>query len=219
MRISTEQMKVWKGDFGKAYTDRNPHLVEEIEVLYEKNYGITRTGMNKIFLDGIDHSARILEVGCNIGTQLMCLREMGFHNLYGLELQEYAIRRSPTRSLGIQIIQGSALNIPASDSSFDLVFTSGVLIHISPWEQPIVLKEVHRCTKDYIWGFEYYSDVTTQVDYRGNKNLLWKGNFTKLYTSVFNDLTLIREERFKYLSSNNADVMFLLRKTREELCE
>ena len=144
---------------------------------------------------------------------------MGFHNLYGLELQEYAICRSPTRSLGIQIIQGSALNIPASDSSFDLVFTSGVLIHIKPSDLAIALEEIHRCTRNFIWGFEYYSDVTTEIDYRGKQNLLWKGDFTKLYTLAFRDLTVAREERFKYLSSNNVDVMFLLRRTREELCK
>jgi pseudaminic acid biosynthesis-associated methylase len=219
MPIRTEQMEVWKGNFGKAYTDRNSHLLEELEALYERDYGITRTGMNKRFLDGINRSAKVLEVGCNIGTQLMCLKGMGFCNLYGLELQEYAIRKSPARASGIEIIQGSAFNIPSRDCFFDLVFTSGVLIHISPSELPIVLEEVHRCTNNYIWGFEYYSDVTMQVDYRGNKDLLWKGDFAKLYVSAFHDLTVVREERFKYLKSNNMDVMFLLRKTREELCK
>jgi len=218
MPISTEQMELWKGDFGKAYTDRNSYLLEELEALYEKNYGITRTGMNRRFLDGISPSARVLEVGCNIGTQLMCLQRMGFRNLYGLELQEYAIRKSQARAKGIEMIQGSAFNIPARDSSFDLVFTSGVLIHISPSELPIVLKEIHRCTRNFIWGFEYYSDVTTEVDYRGNRDLLWKGDFGKLYFSALHDLTVVREERFKYLDSDNVDVMFLLKKNKRDLC-
>jgi pseudaminic acid biosynthesis-associated methylase len=218
MLISTEQMEVWKGDFGKAYTDRNFCLLDEFETLYEKNYGITRSMLNKRFLHGIDRSAKVLEVGCNVGMQLMCLKRMGFHNLYGLELQEYAIRKSPARALGVEIIQGSAFNIPSRNCFFDLVFTSGVLIHVSPSELPIVLEEVHRCTKDYLWGFEYYSEVTTPVDYRGNKNLLWKADFTKLYISAFPDLTVVREERFKYLTSDNVDVMFLLKKNEGDLC-
>lgn len=218
MPIRTEQMEVWNGDFGKAYTDRNPHLLEELEALYERNYGITRAGMNKRFLDGIDRSAKILEVGCNIGIQLICLKQMGFRNLYGLELQEYAIRKSQVRATEIEIIQGSAFNIPSRNNSFDLVFTSGVLIHIVPSELPIILEEIHRCTRTYIWGFEYYSDVTTQVDYFGNNNLLWKEDFTKLYVSAFPDLTVVREERLKYLNSNNMDVMFLLKKTEGDLC-
>jgi pseudaminic acid biosynthesis-associated methylase len=143
---------------------------------------------------------------------------MGFRNLYGLELQEYAIRKSQARTTGIEIIQGSAFNIPSRNNCFDLVFTSGLLIHIGPSELPIILKEIHRCTKTYIWGFEYYSDVTTQVDYFGNNNLLWKGDFTKLYASAFPDLTMVREERLKYLNSNNVDVMFLLKKTEGDLC-
>jgi len=91
---------------------------------------------------------------------------MGFQTLYGIELQEYAVEISKSRTKHINIIQGSAFDIPFKDNFFDLVFTSGLLIHIAPSDVEQILREIHRCTKKYIWGSEYFADSYTQVEYR-----------------------------------------------------
>jgi len=209
-----EQMGKWVGQFGKEYTDRNALSLEEMEALYRKNYGQTRADLNERFLKGIDRSIRILEVGSNIGNQLLCLQRMGFSNLYGVELQSYAVELSKSRTKRINIIEGSAFDIPYKDGYFDLVFTSGVLIHISLADIALVMREIHRCTREYIWGFEYYADQYTEIPYRGHRNLLWKANFAKLYLDQFEDLELVKEKRLKYLEDDNIDAMFLLRKRR-----
>ena len=110
------------------------------------------------------------------------------------------------------MIQGSVFNIPFKNGCFDLVFTSGVLIHLSPSDVAYAMKEIYRCTKEYIWGFEYYASEYTEVTYRGNKNLLWKADFAKLYLELFDDLELVKEERLKYLNCDDVDSMFLIRK-------
>ena len=104
----TTQMKMWQGDFGKEYTERNALSLQEMESLYKRHYGISRTEMNLKFLQNLNSSLRILEVGCNIGNQLLCLQKIGFANLYGIELQGYAVEISKARTKGINIIQGSA---------------------------------------------------------------------------------------------------------------
>jgi pseudaminic acid biosynthesis-associated methylase len=210
--MTTEQMKEWSGAFGKDYTDRNALSLEEMEDLYRKNYGLSRTELNQRFLDGIDRGARTLEVGSNIGNQLLCLQRMGFSKLYGIELQSYAVELSKSRTKDINIIQGEASDIPYKDSFFDVVFTSGVLIHISPSSLPNIMKEIHRCTKEYIFGFEYYSEKPTEIEYRGHRDLLWKASFAEMYLELFDDLTIEREEKIKYLNSANVDSMFLLGK-------
>jgi len=210
--MTTEQIKEWSGAFGKDYTDRNALSLEEMEDLYRKNYGLSRTELNQRFLDGIDRGARTLEVGSNIGNQLLCLQRMGFSKLYGIELQSYAVELSKSRTKNINIIQGEASDIPYRDSFFDVVFTSGVLIHISSSSLPDIMKEIHRCTKEYIFGFEYYSEKPTEIEYRGHRDLLWKASFAEMYLELFGDLTLEREEKIKYLNSPNVDSMFLLRK-------
>lgn len=95
------------------------------------------------------------------------------------------------------------------------MFTSGLLIHIAPSDINIVMKEIRRCTKDYIWGFEYFAKDYTEVIYRGEKKLLWKTDFAKLYLNLFDDLELIKEKRLKYLNNDKIDAMFLLKKKRK----
>ena len=202
----------WIEQFGKEYTDRNNLSLEELEKLYKENYGFMRTELNTLFLDKIDHSKKILEIGSNIGIQLLCLQKMGFKNLYGIEPQEYAVQLTKDRTTNINIIKGDAFDVPFKDEFFDIVFTSGVLIHIHKQNIKKAIREIYRCSKRYIWGFEYYADKYTEILYRGQKNLLWKANFPKIYMDTFPDLKIVKIKVLKYLENNNKDVMFLLRK-------
>ena len=92
--MQTEQTKFWEGEFGKEYTDRNTFSPEEWNKWYLENFGISKDELNKKFLDFIDKNSKILEVGCNVGQQLLALQRMGFKNLYGIELQPYAVEKA-----------------------------------------------------------------------------------------------------------------------------
>ncbi len=212
MSIKTDQTEVWSSEFGQDYTDRNTFTQEDTEQLYLRNYGITRTEMNNRFLSQLDRSIRILEVGSNVGNQLILLQNMGFTNLYGIELQSYAVEQSKAHTRHINIIQGSAFDIPYKDNYFDLVFTSGVLIHLHPTDISKALIEINRCTQNYIWGFEYYADQYTEIPYREHSNLLWKANFAQEYLDRFSDIQLEKKAYFPYLDSENKDIMFLLKR-------
>lgn len=210
-----EQEAFWGGDFGKDYTDRNTRHKEELNKVYQDWYGVTRVKMNETFLGSLPKDTRILEVGCNTGMQLACLQAMGFTSLYGIELQGYAVQKAKDYTQGINVIQGSAFDIPFKDNFFELIFTSGVLIHIAPENLPNIFNEMHRCSKRYIWGFEYYAETTTSINYRGNEGFLWKANYGKLIREQFRDLTLVREEFYPYITNaekGNVDFMYLLEK-------
>jgi pseudaminic acid biosynthesis-associated methylase len=208
----TEQMRAWAGEFGREYTERNACSLEETEDLYRKYYGVSRTELNQRFMKGIERSGSILEVGANIGTQLMFLQKMGFSRLYGIEVQKYAIELSRESTRDIHTVRGTAQKIPFADQSFDLVFTSGLLIHIRPSDIAKVMKEIHRCTRKYVWGLEHYADHPIETPYRGRKNLLWKMDYADLFLELFDDLELLKEERLAYLTKKEMDTMFLLRK-------
>ena len=208
----TEQIRTWSGDFGREYTDRNTYTPAELDELYRRNYGVTRTELNQRFLADIPRDARILEVGCNMGTQLLVLQQMGFRNLHGIEIQTYALERAKQRVAGAVLTQASALAIPHPDRFFDLVFTSGVLIHIAPTDLPTAMAEIDRCAKHWIWGFEYYASQMTEVAYRGHQALLWKADYARLYVEQFQGLELVREDRLRYLDNENADTAFLIRR-------
>ena len=210
-----KQIKVWGGEFGKQYTKRNNFSFKELNNMYLKNYGISRTELNNTFVGRLNREIRILEVGSNMGNQLLCLQEMGFKNLYGIDINKYAIGFSKKKTKNVNIIEGSILDIPYKDRYFDLVFTSGVLIHIAPSNIKKALKEIYRCSNRYIWGFEYYSKKYESIQYRGRKDLLWKTNFSRLYLDQFNNLKLVKEKILKYVEDDNLDAMFLLKKINE----
>lgn len=211
----TEQLNEWSNKFGNEYTKRNLVEVEKVDALSVETYGVSRSDMNRDFLDFLDRDARILEVGTNVGLQLNLLAKTGFKNLYGIEINESAIQTSHelNRNLPIYIIKGSALDIPFKDNWFDLVYTSGVLNHIHPNDIGTVISEVVRCSKKYVYGFEYYTDEGyKEINYRGKTNLLWKTNFKKLYQNRFPNLRLKKERLFPYLNEDLTDQMFLLEK-------
>jgi ubiquinone/menaquinone biosynthesis C-methylase UbiE len=111
-----------------------------------------------------------------------------------------------------KLVEGSALKIPYPDADFDLVFTSGVLIHIAPDDLVTAMSEIHRCSKTWIWGLEYYAPEMTEVPYRDRQNLMWKTDYARLYLKNFADLELVLEEKLPYLKDGNVDTMFLLRR-------
>ncbi|MCD1260840.1 methyltransferase domain-containing protein [Paenibacillus athensensis] len=210
--MNTQQIDFWKGKFGADYTDRNTFSVEELDRIYADQYGITRTDMNTAFIKEFTTS-RVLEVGCNVGNILLNLQSIGFDKLYGVELQHYAVKRAKTRTTGINIIQGSAFDLPFKDGYFDMVYTSGVLIHIAPKDIGKVMDEMYRVSSRYIWGFEYYADQYTEIDYHGNGDKLWKANFAGMLLERFSDLRLVKEMKHRYLKNvNNVDQMYLLEK-------
>ena len=210
---STKQLGQWQGDLGRQYTDRNTFTPEQVDSLWTKNYGVSRRAINLQFLGGLPRDLRILEVGCNIGNQLLLLQELGFSNLHGLEIQDYALQVARSRAQGVQFFQGSALSLPFEDRFFDLVFTAGVLIHIAPEDLPVALGQIHRCAKRYVFGSEYYAPEVTPVRWREQADLMWKMDYAREYLSRFEDLRLVAERRLPYLDSDNVDSVFLLQKT------
>ncbi len=208
----TIQTKKWSSQFGKRYTDRCKRSMEELEQISHRLFGVTRTEMNKDFLSDLNRSISVLEVGTNIGNQLGLLQKIGFNNLDGIDPQKYALKIAKQKFPDINFVQGSVFDIPFSDDSFDLVFTSGVLIHIAPENLSMAMKEICRCSRKYIWGFEYYAEAMTTIPYRGNSQLLWRGDHIAEYLKLLPDLKILKQKVYKYTDSDNQDKMFLLAK-------
>lgn len=209
----TESEQEWNGEFGKFYLTRNNLNVNQLNELYFKNYGISRNQLNLEFLGEIDRKVRILEIGCNIGNQLKLLQAMGFSDLWGIEISMEAFELAKTNTKNINVVRCSAFDIPFKDNYFDLVFTSGVLIHINPNDLKLIMDNIYRLSKIWIWGFEYYADELTALSYRGKEGLMWKNNFLKYYMERYPNLKIIREKKLKYSSNENIDQMFLLKKS------
>lgn len=206
----SDQEKYWSGPFGKNYLERNPKSGEEVDRLYLEKYGIKRSELNEEFLGNFDKNSRILEVGVNCGSQLELLENMGFKDLWGIDVSQDALAMLKKKHPNYNVVLASAVDIPFKNNFFDIVFTSGVLIHIHEKNLGKVIDEIVRVSKKYVFGFEYFSNERTEIEYRGNKNLLWKDNFVNKYIERYHNINIIKRQMIKYKDEEIYDEMFLL---------
>jgi pseudaminic acid biosynthesis-associated methylase len=189
--------EAWVGKFGDEYTLRNKSSDSNVP--------------HRIFLSNIPNDSTVLEIGCNVGNQLKILNDMGFHNLSGIDVNKKAIEIGKKTYSYIHFYNGSLFELPFDSNSFDLVFTSGTLIHVNPEDLKDALSEIYRCSKKFIYGYEYYLPFCKGYDYREEGILVWRNDFLKLFLKQFPDLTVIKK---KFIMRNFRDWrrIYLLRK-------
>lgn len=159
-------LDLWRGPFGDSYHERNRPSVGEIRPLFRR------------ILDGIEVES-VLEVGCGLGHNLMAIdakiRE-------GIEPNDRA--RAEANALcapDLLVLDGSAADLIYADDAFDLVLTCGLLIHIPPTDIRKVVEEIARVSRRYVLAIEYAAVEEEMVEYRGEKDILWKRPFGKLF--------------------------------------
>ena len=167
---------MWQGEFGEAYTKRN-------RVDWR-----TRVDGFAAMLGGVPVGSA-LEVGCNRGHNLVALRSLGWQ-AKGVEPQPYARGLAQRGMLDVQ--PGSVYEIPFGDASFDLVFTSGVLIHVPPGRLHEAMRELARVSRRYLLAVEYHSPVDERIVYRGHDDLLWKRDYGAHYLAAVPGLEVVR---------------------------
>lgn len=102
-------------------------LLDELEADFVEKYG---------------RGGNILEVGCGTGLVLERLARFA-HHAVGIDVSEGMLEKAKAR--GLDVRQGSALDLPFEDASFDLTCSFKVLAHIP--EITRVLSEMARVTK------------------------------------------------------------------------
>jgi len=183
----SKQGEVWAGEFGNEYTDRN-------KVNYRKHL--------KVFIDVLTvlrnkhHNYSVLEIGCNKGHNLTALKFLGFKqdNIIGVDINNYALGLA--RKDGHNVKNENILNLSLDDNTFDLVFTMGVLIHISPDDVSRAVKEMYRVSKKYILAMEYPAETEEVVSYHGRDDLLWKRDFNEVFKKECPEIQLIAHWRW-----------------------
>jgi ubiquinone/menaquinone biosynthesis C-methylase UbiE len=90
---------------------------------------------------GVKKNARLLDVGTGTGSNLRMLREEGFEQVTGIDLNPSAIRYC--RSKGFtSVFQGDATCLPFANAEFDVVLATDAIEHIDDDRE--ALKEIAR---------------------------------------------------------------------------
>ena len=118
--------------------------LEGMEQLYERRHGFSRTELNRRSLKGFDKSTSLLEVGTNIGNQLLCLLEMGLRRFEGIDLQHAALLR--LRSRGPPSVESWLRVTPSHSAAFlRLGVHVGSADSYPPAAVRRVMAEISRC--------------------------------------------------------------------------
>ncbi len=149
--------------YGPASSDggtrtANTFTRAELDALYVARYGVSRAQLNAEILAGLPLQS-VLEVGCNLGQQLRHLDLGSGVRLCGVDVQTEVLRVAQSVVPAATFVRADARSLPFADGAFDLVFTSGVLIHIPPADLGRAMDEIHRVSARWIWGLEYWSRV------------------------------------------------------------
>lgn len=183
----------WCGPQGNDYIDRNLLSQDAIK---------SRRMMWSRILNHVDPPRNLLEVGANIGQNLAALKGLCLADLFALEPNEKA--RSQLINSGITlpdyVYDGKIEALPFNNDKFDLVFTSGVLIHINPENLYQACSELYRVSARYIISIEYFSPQCEMIPYRGEDNRLWKRDFGRFWVENFNVEPLACEFEWKMLT-------------------
>jgi SAM-dependent methyltransferase len=111
--------------------------------------------LNAFWTPEVGPGDHVLELGCNAGTNLNRLRELGFERLSGVEINPHALgelrRVYPELAERSELVQGSLESELAAmeDSSVDVAFSMAVLIHLHP-SSVRVFDDLVRVSRRYV---------------------------------------------------------------------
>jgi pseudaminic acid biosynthesis-associated methylase len=162
----TPQEELWAGDFGTAYIARNRGrtLLDSNRALFAKVLSHTKNVRSAI------------EFGANIGNNLHALRDLvPSIELHAVEINEAAA--SEIRAWGGATVEVASLGEFTPSRQWDLSFTKGVLIHLDPDSLPDTYEKLVAASSRYVMVCEYYSPEPMEVDYRGQRQALFKRDF------------------------------------------
>ncbi len=207
MGYKTEQEKFWAGDFGKEYIERN------------KSNRLLAANVN-FFVKALNSAGKInsvIEFGSNVGMNLKALKIL-FPEIieFAVEINSSAVEELKKYLSADNIFNGSIFDYKP-DKQFNLSMSKGVLIHINPSMLGNAYEKLYQSSNKFILIAEYFNPSPVSIDYRGNKEKLFKRDFCAEMMTQYPDLELV-DYGFCYKKdpafSQDDITWFLLRKTK-----
>lgn len=108
----------------------------------------------------------ILEAGCGFGRNLRWLVSQGLDpaQLTGVDISSTLLAQARLPN-SVQLIRGNVLHLPFSSDSFNLVFTHGLLMHLSSCQLPQALSELTRVSQKHLILIEEIRSRPRQINY------------------------------------------------------
>jgi SAM-dependent methyltransferase len=131
----------------ERYTGVN--LNDPIRFYFYPVYGRLYRRRVEMCLAELRGGEKILEIGFGSGVTFLNLRER-YHEIYGLDLTtqiEPVAELWREQGLDVHLRNGSVLEMPYPDNTFDSVLLISILEHLHPEDQPKAMAEIRRVLK------------------------------------------------------------------------
>jgi len=164
----SKQEEFWRSVYAQEYINRNSSFNIDLGV---KAWSI--------MLKRADYISSILELGPNIGRNIASL------NLLLPSSKKSIVEISPlafeiaTSRYTLETAQNCAILDATVDKQYDLVITSGVLIHVPPEDLQRTVRKAAEFSKRYLLVCEMFSRVPRTVRYRDSDDLLFTRDYGK----------------------------------------
>jgi pseudaminic acid biosynthesis-associated methylase len=174
--MSTPQEHFWREKITDSYSRDNSFFDEKL--------GLQAW---EIILSKIDKSdmSSYLDCGSNIGRNISFLKKVlpeATSNI--VELAKAPFDKCMSDFHITESFLGP-LKDAKFNSKFDLVFTSGVLIHVNPDDLLDSMSRMFEASSKYILIIEYFNRTPVMINYRGEDDRLFKRDFGKLFLENF----------------------------------
>lgn len=187
----TEQENFWATEFGDEYIVRN----DDLQII-AGNINL----FSKILCQTTNIKS-VIEFGSNIGNNLKAIKALiPDSTMSAVEINKKAVEILE-KEQQVKVYAQSILDFKP-DSSWDLSFVKGVLIHINPAELQNVYEKLYASSKKYILIAEYYNPSPVTIPYRGHSDRLFKRDFAGEIMDKYPDLKLV-DYGFSYHRDNN----------------
>ena len=130
----------------------------------------------------------VLEVGCNIGNDLMLFPET--FEVHGIDPNEKAIAKAKEKHPTFNFQKGTVTKIPLPDNSVDFIFTHNVLNYVPDEEMEQAVNELFRVANKYILNCEAFDEKEKLIEdentFAKNRYMLnrWKDFKVKIISDV-----------------------------------
>ena len=182
----------WAGSWGDSYQERNASnwgSIKNRSRLFGDIFQAMETA-SKATPSLPAFPASVIEVGGGSGDNLRAIDMIYERSRQPVRLMSCDPNEAARKAMAdvATVVPGDILALPYGNNEADLVFTSGVLIHIQPTDLDRALSEIHRVSKRWILSIEYFNAVPDQVLYRGQSDMLWRRDWGEAWLAKFPDL-------------------------------
>ena len=174
-----EQEQFWSGKFGDDYILRNSS-----KYLLAANLNFFAHITRNLEI------SKVFEFGCNVGMNFRALSLLlPDAELSGVEINKKAAEKA-REVPNVAEIKNASIRETEILCEYDLVFTKGVLIHLNPDQLDETYIKMASASKKYVLIAEYFDPNPVMVQYRGEKDKLFKRDFAREFLNINNDFRL-----------------------------